>query len=377
MKKNLTVSSVGDVSFSTGLEGHKYDFSDWISGEVSEFLKSDIQIGNLECVFYPKGDARPQGFNLAEQDSSAEAILVSGFDVLNLANNHICDYFGYKGIEHTIGILDKNNIHHCGAGLNLAAAQKPAIIAVNGHKVGVFGRIHEGSFDNISRDIATESSAGAAPLHLEEIITATEAAKQRFDLDLVVLCVHWGIQDTHNHTSEINKIANAIVNESDVDIILGSHSHCIQGISSSDNKVICYGQGNFYFYPQILDDGILYAEGQNLNRTSLVTKVYVNCNTKNLTVEARVVIQNEANVVVFLDAEKEAKNLALVFGKWKEYRPVAMYFEYRLRALTLDLNKLALVFRNPTVRYRFVQLLQNPKALIQKIWMTFFTGKFK
>ena len=231
-------------------------------------------------------------------------------------------------------------------------------VEVNGNKVGVFGRVHEGSFENISRDIATDASAGAAPLDLEEIIMAAEAAKQRFDLDLVVLCVHWGIQDTHNHTSDINKIANAIVKESDVDIILGSHSHCIQGITSSHNKVICYGQGNFYFYPQILDDGILYAEGKDLNRTSLVTKVNFDCNTKNVTVEARVVIQNKANVVVFIDAKKEAKYLALVFGKWKEYRPVAMYFEYRLRALTLDVYKLALVFRNPTVRYRFVQLYQ-------------------
>ena len=310
IRKNLTISSVGDVSFSTGVEGHDYDFSNWISGEVRDFLKSDIQIGNLECVFYPKGHIRPQGFNLAEQDSSAEAILTSGFDVLSLANNHICDYFGFKGIEHTIAILDKNNIHHCGAGLNLQEAKKPTIIALNGYKVGVFGRVHEGSFENISRDIATEVSAGVAPLDIEEIITAAEAAKQRFDLDLVVLCVHWGIQDTHNHTSEIDKIANAIVNESNVDIILGSHSHCIQGISSINNKVICYGQGNFYFYPQLLDEGILYPEGQDLNRTSLVTKVNFNGNTRNLTVEARAVTQNKENVVVFLDAEKEAKKLA-------------------------------------------------------------------
>ena len=98
---------------------------------------------------------------------------------------------------------------------------------------------------------------------------------------------------------------------------------------------------------------------------------------RNLTVEARVELPNEGNFVVFMIPKKEAKNFALVFGKWKEYRPVAMYFEYRLRALTLDVYKLALVFRNPTVRYRFVQLLQNPKALIQKIWITFFTRRFK
>ena len=107
---------------------------------------------------------------------------------MSLANNHICDYFGFKGIEHTIAILDKNNIHHCGAGLNLTEAQKPTIIARNGYRVAVFGSVHEGSFENISRDIATEVSGGVAPLYIEEIITAAEATKQRFYLDLFIFC---------------------------------------------------------------------------------------------------------------------------------------------------------------------------------------------
>ena len=30
MKHDLTISSVGDVSFSTGMENHEYDFKNWI-----------------------------------------------------------------------------------------------------------------------------------------------------------------------------------------------------------------------------------------------------------------------------------------------------------------------------------------------------------
>ena len=37
MKKSLTISSVGDISFSTGLEKHNYDFKGWISKDVKEF----------------------------------------------------------------------------------------------------------------------------------------------------------------------------------------------------------------------------------------------------------------------------------------------------------------------------------------------------
>lgn len=377
MKKNLIISSVGDISFSTGLEGHDYNFNSWISDDVNNYLKSDIQIGNLECVFYPKGERRPTEFNLSEEDSSSEALVNSGFNVLSLANNHICDYFGYKGIEHTIKILEKNKIKHCGAGANIYEANRPAILESQGMKIGIFGRVHEESFHNITNGIATENSPGAAPLCVDEIIKAAKTAKLEHELDLIILSVHWGIQDIHNHTLQIEIIANKLLNDSDLDIILGSHSHCIQGIKSKENKVICFGQGNFYFYPQIMEDGVLYDSGQDINRTSMITKFTIETDTKKLKLDARVVKQNNENIIVFQDSRKEKKILSKVFGKWKKYNKFSIYFEYRFRAICLDIDKLKLVLTNPIVRKRFKFLLRNPKALFQKVWMTFITSKFR
>ena len=379
MKQNLTISSVGDIPFSTGLEKHSYDFNGWISKEVREYLKADIQIGNLECVYYPNSETRPPGFNLSEKDTSAEAMLMSGFDVLSLANNHICDYFGYKGIKHTIAILEKNNINHCGAGINISEAQKPTILESNGFKIGVFGRIHKNSFENIIGDIATECNPGAAPLCLKEIVNSAKVAKKNYGLDIIILAVHWGIQDLHNHTSEIHNLANAIAKESDVDFILGSHSHCIQGIKSDNGKVICYGQGNFYFYPQVMDEGILYSEDKEINRTSIITKINISrtVNTKNVTVESRVVEQDKRNTVVFVDNFKERKILRKVFGIWQNNRPIYFFFEYRFRAIAGDLVKLVNVFKNPVVRKRFLKLISNPRALGQKILTSFFSRNYK
>ena len=90
---SVNISSVGDISFSTGLEKHSYDFNGWISKEVREYLKADIQIGNLECVYYPNSETRPPGFNLSEKDTSAEAMLMSGFDVLSLANKLLASQY--------------------------------------------------------------------------------------------------------------------------------------------------------------------------------------------------------------------------------------------------------------------------------------------
>lgn len=375
IKHDLTISSVGDVCFSTGMEGHNYDFSNWISDDVRDFLNADIQIGNLECVFYPRKEKRPSGFNLSEEDTSINAILNSGFNVLTLANNHISDYFHYKGIEHTVSLLKENNINYCGAGIDILQAQKPAILVSKGYKVGVFSRIHENSFENIMESIATETNPGAAPLCVNEIINAAQTAKRDYELDLVILAVHWGIQDTHNHTTQIHEIANSIINESDVDVILGSHSHCIQGVASINNKVICYGQGNFYFYPQILDDGILYDDSQDINRTSLILNFQIN--TEGLSLQAKVVKQNRSNVVVFIDNNEEKEILRKVFGIWKEDAKIALYFEYRLQAIYLDLKKLIGVFNNSFVRRRFFRLICNPKKLAEKIWITLLSTKYK
>ncbi len=377
MKNDLSISSVGDVSFSTGMENHKYDFKDWISNDVRAFLKADIQIGNLECVFYPHGKKRPTGFNLSEEDTSIKVLLNSGFDVFNLANNHICDYYGKSGIEHTIGLLDKNGVHYCGAGVNIQQAQRPCLIERKGYKVGVFGRIHEASFTNIANDIATIKSAGSAPLVVDELKQACEKAKQDYKLDLAILAVHWGIQDVHNHTSEIHRLANEIIMNSKIDIILGSHSHCIQGITETRNKAICYGQGNFYFYPQLLDEGVLYNDKQDLNRTSLVTKINLSKKDACLSLQAKVVKQNEQNTIIFLDKTKADKILNKVFGKWQNDRKLAFYCEYRLRALYLDFNKFKSVFNNSTVRKRFFQLILSPKKLIKKIWMTCISSQYK
>ena len=56
------------------------------------------------------------------------------------------------------------------SGVNIKEAQKPTVLESNGFKVGVFGRIHTNSFENIIGDIATESNPGAAPLCVKEIM---------------------------------------------------------------------------------------------------------------------------------------------------------------------------------------------------------------
>jgi len=47
-----------------------------------------------------------------------EGIKYAGFNLMNLANNHILDYYE-RGLFDTMDILDKNGIKYAGAGRNL------------------------------------------------------------------------------------------------------------------------------------------------------------------------------------------------------------------------------------------------------------------
>ena len=374
-KKNLTITSVGDVSLSTGLQAHDYSFSEWISSDVLDFLNSDIKIANLECVFYPKNEKRPEEFNLSEQDSSLKAIVEAKFNVLTLANNHITDFFNDRGVKHTTNLLNKNGILHCGAGRDLAEASKPAVLLTNGLKVGVFSRLHIDSFDDILHSIATDNSSGVAPLNTDTIILDINNAKKALGLDIIILAIHWGIQEVHNHSPIIHDIAEKIVRESSLDMILGSHSHCIQGIVNTGNKVICFGQGNFYFYPQKTPQGVLYDSEQAINRTSIATKFTLK--SHKFDVESRVVYQNEQNSVSFVEERLEQKILKKVFGGWAQRKPISFYIEYRVRGFSIILSKLFSIGSSEYYRRKLISVILNPVLLIKTVWGVIFSPKHR
>ncbi|MBU1910479.1 MAG: CapA family protein, partial [Verrucomicrobia bacterium] len=91
---------------------------------------ADVIFFNLEAavcsISVPHSDKR---YNLRSHSSILEV-----FDprcVASLANNHVMD-FGEAGLAETIEHLDARRIPHAGAGPNLEAARRPAIIEAKG-----------------------------------------------------------------------------------------------------------------------------------------------------------------------------------------------------------------------------------------------------
>ena len=62
----------------------------------------------------------------------------------------------------------------------------------------------------------------------------------------MVCCVHWGIEYSYELEQVQKDTARAYI-DAGADVIVGTHSHCLQGIEYYKGAPIFYNLGNFWF----------------------------------------------------------------------------------------------------------------------------------
>jgi len=245
--------AVGDIMLGRGVEyhlnnqGRDYTFP---FREVVDVLKSgDIVFGNLEV---PMTDSEhgldPSGkYVIKSSKKAVESIKYAGFNVLNLANNHIMDYYE-KGLLDTIDALEEYEIMYFGAGKNISEARKPAILTVKGIKIAFLGYTDMAEYvykgDPMISFVAGEDKSGVAPRKYDLIKEDME--KIRDTVDLLVISLHWGVENSFEVTGEQREFAYKLIDDG-ADVILGHHPHRFQGVEIYKNKPIIYSLGNFIF----------------------------------------------------------------------------------------------------------------------------------
>ena len=106
---------------------------------------------------------------------------------MGVANNHIRDQ-GATGLTQTVKNLRKRGLLTTGAGKDLAAARKPAIIDTHGVKVAIL------AYDAIAAYYhATDAKVGSAPMTLKTVKADIKAARAA-GADVVVVFPHWGVE---------------------------------------------------------------------------------------------------------------------------------------------------------------------------------------
>lgn len=249
----LRVVAVGDIMLGRGVEYHldrlgkdyTYPFQN-----VADILRNgDVTFANLESPLTESTHGLDESGKivLKSREKAAEGIKYAGFNILNLANNHIMDYYE-EGLLDTMRVLDSNEIAYAGTGINIDAARKPAILEKNGLKIGIisYTDMAELTFKGkpMLSFVAAEEKSGVAPRKYELIKEDIDSIRD--SVDIVIVSLHWGVENSFNVTEEQREFAYKLIDDG-TDIILGHHPHRFQGVEVYKDKPIIYSLGNFIF----------------------------------------------------------------------------------------------------------------------------------
>ena len=237
----ITIAAVGDIMLGEHAVSYinKYGTNYPFDSTKARLTNAHFTIGNLEAPFALSGTKFDKRFNFKVPPHFANGLVDAGFDVMNLANNHLMDY-GKEALISTLNILDSLGIRHCGAGLNYEEAHKPALFELNGTTVAFLGY----SLTFPSEFWATDSRAGTAYPRDKSVIKAIKHCEEI--ADITVVSFHWGGELRSTPKEYQKHFAHLSINAG-ADLILGHHPHVLQGIEIYKNRLIIYSLGNFAF----------------------------------------------------------------------------------------------------------------------------------
>jgi poly-gamma-glutamate synthesis protein (capsule biosynthesis protein) len=196
-------------------------------------------------------------------------LTAAGIDCCVLANNHVLDW-GYKGLEETLKTLHGAGLKTAGAGLDLAQAKAPAVLALSDKGrvvVFSFGMKSSGVYSKMA---ATRGTPGVNLLSdlsdssITQIKEEVQAVKRAGDI--VVASIHWGGNWGYEIPPEQIYFAHKLIDNAGIDIIHGHSSHHVKGIEVYKHKPVLYGCGDFLTdyegirgYEEFRDDlGLMY-----------------------------------------------------------------------------------------------------------------------
>ncbi|MEX1170716.1 MAG: CapA family protein [Chloroflexota bacterium] len=210
------------------------------AGAVRALIEgADLAIANFENPAPNRVRWHTRGTVFSADPALIDGLANAGIDYLSLANNHIRDAGG-QGILQTIDNIRERGIEVSGAGVDLAAARKPAMLEAGGLTVAVLG------YDAIAGYYhATADKIGSAPLSVS-IVRADIKAARKAGADVVIVFPHWGTEYRSKPFAAQQRLARMIV-DAGADMVIGNHAHWAAAMEVHDGKPIWYALGNFVF----------------------------------------------------------------------------------------------------------------------------------
>lgn len=220
---------------------------------IKQMKDLDYMILNNEFAISNRGEPMlGKAYTFCAPRKNTGLLTDMGVDVVSLANNHVYDY-GKQAFLDTLSSLKKEGIAYTGAGKNSKEAKKPVYLEVKGKKVAVIAATRAEKY--ILTPEAGENSPGVFRTYdPEEYVKAIKKAKKK--ADIVIAFVHWGTEYSVA-LEDAQKEQGKMYIDAGADVVVGAHTHCMQGIGYYKGKPIFYSLGNFWFNEKTLYTTIL------------------------------------------------------------------------------------------------------------------------
>lgn len=286
MENEIIFLATGDIGM------NRENPSSIFEGVRDTLKKGDLVFGQLEpCLASVGTPACQSRLPMRGDPKGAGAIREAGYDVISFATNHCMDW-GREAFFQTIDVLKKEDLQVIGAGKDISEARKPAIVEINGTKIGFLG------YNTILPQdyYATKDRPGCAPMrgltvyepiehdqpgtpcrihtfpHRDDLKQLLEDIRMlRKQVDIVALSIHWGIHFIPAVLADYQReVAHAAI-DAGADVILGHHTHILKPIEVYKGKVIFYSLANFALDPpqafaENLDQQDQHQEMMKLNK---------------------------------------------------------------------------------------------------------------
>jgi poly-gamma-glutamate synthesis protein (capsule biosynthesis protein) len=224
----------GDVMLGRSCAAKIQNGTDPFEGVASVIRQASFAAANLECTISNLGGATNR-YAFRAPAQSAQLLRRTGFDAMGLANNHTLD-FGTVALHDSAARLLREEIEPVGVETPTRKACDASFFSLSdGKKIALL------AISDVDPMPSSQITGSSVRVQLGAAIT-----KARSHANLVVCLVHWGIENSEKITDEQRELARWLIDRG-VDLVVGSHPHCVQPLDFYHGRPIAYSLGNLVF----------------------------------------------------------------------------------------------------------------------------------
>ena len=240
----------GDLLYHDGLymsalqADGSYDFTENFTYVKPWLKQADLVLGDFEGTINP--DYPLSGYPLFNAPQSVTAAIKdAGYDVMDLAHNHILDS-GLEGAFTTADAFKKVGIDPIGVYEKPVRDKAPLLIKnVNGIKVAILSYAY--GYNGLESNL-TDKEVADHLSNLDEKRMKAEIQRAEKEADITVIMPQMGVEYRLEPTDEQVKLYHKMIDWG-ADIIFGGHPHVVEPSEvvkkDGQQKLIIYSMGNF------------------------------------------------------------------------------------------------------------------------------------